>query len=118
MLREKTHRELSPNAADFLTFTDPFSLFWFIVLCILATWTSETFGETRTSSGTNLFGSFSCVGSFWKPVSGPIQLAKSESVAVRRTGRRLILWLCASCSMTIQIGGVLANQRGVWEGLK
>ena len=25
-------------------------------------------------------------------------------------------WLCASCSMTILIGGVLANQRSVWEG--
>ena len=28
-------------------------------------WTSETFGETQTSSGTNLFGVFSCAESFW-----------------------------------------------------
>ena len=28
-------------------------------------WASETFGETQTRSGTNLFGVFSCVGSFW-----------------------------------------------------
>ena len=27
-------------------------------------WTSEAFGETRTRSGTNMFGVFSCVGSF------------------------------------------------------
>ena len=27
-------------------------------------WTSEAFGETRTRSGTNLFGVFSCAGSF------------------------------------------------------
>ena len=31
-------------------------------------WTSETFGESRTSSGTNLLGVFSCVGSFWNHV--------------------------------------------------
>ena len=28
-------------------------------------WTSEAFGETRTRSGINMFGVFSCVGSFW-----------------------------------------------------
>ena len=31
--------------------------------------TSETFGETQMNSGTNLFGVFSCVGSFWNRVT-------------------------------------------------
>ena len=39
---------------------------------------SEEFGESRTSSGTNLFGVFSCVGSFWETTSALIQHAKSE----------------------------------------
>ena len=33
-------------------------------------WPSETFGETWTSSGTNLFGVYSCVGSFWNRADG------------------------------------------------
>ena len=28
-------------------------------------WTLEALGETRTTSGTNLFGVLSCIGSFW-----------------------------------------------------
>ena len=81
-------------------------------------WPSEMFVETQTSSGTNLFGVFSCVGSFWNRVHS----ACSDSTckvwegwlsAVWAIG--LSDWLCASW-MTILIGGVLANQHGVWEG--
>ena len=32
-------------------------------------WTSETFGETRTRSGTNMFGVFGCVESFRRDIS-------------------------------------------------
>ena len=53
-------------------------------------WPSEAFGETRTSSGTNLCGVFSCVGSFWS--HAPIQRAKSEMVGCRRIGRHWILF--------------------------
>ena len=81
-------------------------------------WPSEAFGETRTSSRTNLFGVFSCAGSFWSRV---------DSVCSDSTCQVWEGWLSGgldaigysnslSCSMTILIGGVLANQRGVWEG--
>ena len=79
------------------------------------------FGETRRSLGTNLFGVFCCVeafGTVWM-LSGQIQLAKSESIGVG--GLDTIGysdWLSASCSMTILIGGVLANQHSLWEGPK
>ena len=49
-------------------------------------WTSEAFGETLTRSGTNLFGVFSCVGSFQGHMDvdvAPIQHAKSEEVGCR-----------------------------------
>ena len=48
-------------------------------------WTSEAFGETRMRSGTNMFGVFSCTGSFrsWQTLSAPIQHAKSEEVGCR-----------------------------------
>ena len=61
---------------------------------------------------------FSCVGSFWN--SGDSVCSDSTCkvwegwlLAVGAIGYSE--WLCASC-MTILIGGVLANQRGVWEG--
>ena len=62
-------------------------------------WTSEAFGETQTRSETNLFGVFSCVGSFGTAptLSAPIQHAKSE-----RVGGRL------SEPLDILIGCVLA----------
>ena len=71
-------------------------------------WPSEAFGDTRTSLGKNLFGVFSCehteqtceVWDGWLSAVGAIGFSD---------------WLCASC-MTILIGSVLANQRGVWEG--
>ena len=71
-------------------------------------WTSEAFGETRMRSGTNMFGVFSCAGSFrgWRTLSAPIQHAKSEEVGCR-----------PSEPLDSLIGGVLANQHGVWEGL-
>ena len=47
-------------------------------------------------------------GTAWK-VSGQVQLLKSEIVGSLRTGYSD--WLCANCSMTILIGGVLANQQ-------
>ena len=65
-------------------------------------WPSEAFGETRTSSGTNLCGVFSCVGSFWS--HAPIQRAKSEMVGCRRIGRHWILFfhLAMSSYKTLQ----------------
>ena len=80
-------------------------------------WTSKVFVETRTRSGTNLFGVFSCVGG-WSRVN----VVCSDSTckvwggwlsAVWATG--LSDWLCASC-MIILIGSVLVNKCGVWEG--
>ena len=80
--------------------------------------TSEAFGETRTRSGTNLFSLFSCAGSF----QSCVDVVFSDSTC-KVWGSWLLTvwaigfsdWLCASC-MTILIGGVLANQRCVWEG--
>ena len=50
-------------------------------------------------------------GTVWT-LSGQIHLVKSECWQSEE-------WTpLDSCSMTIPIGGVLANQRGVWEGQK
>ena len=81
-------------------------------------WMSEGFGETRTRSGTNMFGVFSCVGSFqsWADVVGSDWACKvwgggpSDVCAIGFSD-----WLCASW-MAILIGSVRANQRSVWEG--
>ena len=69
-------------------------------------------------SGTNLFGLFSCIACFWNRAEGVC----SDSTCVDWQSWLLAVWaigfsdwLCASY-MTILIGGVLANQRGVWEG--
>ena len=78
-------------------------------------WTAEALGETQTRSGTNMFGVFSCVGSF----RSRADVVCSDSTcggwlsAVWAIG--FSDWLCASCR-TILIGGVLANQRSMWEG--
>ena len=81
-------------------------------------WTSEAFVETWTRSGTNLFGVFSYVWSFWSFTN----VVCSDSTCEVWEGWLSAIWaigfsdwLYASC-MTILIGGVLANQRGVWEG--
>ena len=77
-------------------------------------WTSEAFGETRTRSGTNLF---SCVWSF----RSHVDVVCSDSVCKVWGGWLSAVWAigisdwwCASCIATL-IGGVLANQCGVWE---
>ena len=70
-------------------------------------WTSEAFGETRTRLGTNIFDVFSCAGSFqsrWTS-SAPIHHVTSEEEGCR-----------PSEPLDSLIGGVLENQRGVWEG--
>ena len=81
-------------------------------------WTSEAFGKTRTRLATNMFGVFSCVESFWNLAD----VVCSDSTCEVWEGWLSAIgdigfsdWLCAS-SMTILIGSVLANQRGVWEG--
>ena len=48
-------------------------------------------------------------------LSAPIQQAKSEEVGCQLSEPVDSDWLCASC-MPILNGGVLANQRVVWEG--
>ena len=53
-----------------------------------------------------------------RTASAPIQHVKSEEVGCWLSEPLDYSdWLCASC-MTILIGDVLANQRGVWEGRK
>ena len=81
-------------------------------------WTSEAFGGMWTKSGTNLFGVFSCVGSFWNR----LDVVCSNSTCEVWEGWLLAIWaigfsdwLCATC-MTILIGGVLANQQSLLEG--
>ena len=79
---------------------------------------SEAFGETRTRSGTNMFGVFSCVGSFQSSAN---VVGSDSSCEVWGGGPWDVWaigfsdWLCASW-MAALIGGVLVNQRGVWEG--
>ena len=54
-------------------------------------------------------------GTVWT-TPAPIQHAKSERVGCRLPEPSLYAdWLCARC-MTFLIGGVVANQCGVWEG--
>ena len=65
-------------------------------------WTSEAFGETRTRSGTIMFGVFSSVGSFWSRAD----VVYSDWTCEVWGGRPL----------GSLIGYVLANQCGVWEG--
>ena len=81
-------------------------------------WMSEAFGETRTRLGTNMFGVFSCVGSF----RSRVDVVCSDSTCKIWRGGPSDVWvtgfsdcLCASW-MAVLIGGVLANQRSVWEG--
>ena len=67
-------------------------------------WTSEAFGETRTRSGTFLF--------------RRCRLRLSMRSLRRRAVGLLfhwIIWLVV-CWMAVLIGGLLENQRGVWEG--
>ena len=76
-------------------------------------WTSEVFGDTRTRPGPYLFGVFSCVGSFWIVIC-------SDSTCKVWGGWLLAVWAIRfsdwwASYVTILIGGVLANQRGVWE---
>ena len=61
-------------------------------------WPSEASGETRTSSGTNLFGVFSCVGSFWKRVEQHLLRFNLWSLRTLAVGRHRILWLVV-CSL-------------------
>ena len=68
-------------------------------------WTSEAFGETRTRSGTNMFGVFKCVGS----LRSHTDVVCSDSTCDIWEG-----W--PSEPLDSLIGGVLANQCGVWEG--
>ena len=82
-------------------------------------WMSEPFRETRTSLGTNLFGVFCCIRSFWNRVEDVVCL---DSTCEVWEGWLLAIgailssdWLCASC-MTILIGSVLANQRSACGG--
>ena len=56
-------------------------------------WTSEMFGETRTSLGTNLLGVFSCVGSFWKNTASVWSDSTCKLNCIRDSD-----WLCASKS--------------------
>ena len=68
-------------------------------------------GETRTRSGTNLFGVFSCVGSFWTRAdvvcyNTTCEVWEDWLSAVWAIG--FSDWLCASC-MTILIGGVASE---------
>ena len=70
-------------------------------------WTSEALGETRTRSATNIFVCSAVSEAFGaaRTVSDPIQHAKSEEVGCQPS----------EPSDTL-IGGLLANQHGVWEG--
>ena len=65
-------------------------------------WTSETFGETRTNSRTNLFGVFSCVGSFWNRADGIWSYSTCKVCECWRSED----W----APLDTLIGGVLANQ--------
>ena len=81
-------------------------------------WMSEVFGETQTRSGTNMFGVFSCVGSFRSCVDvvgsdWTYEVWGGWLSDVWAIGYSA--WLCASW-MAVLIDGVLANQRSVWEG--
>ena len=69
-------------------------------------WMSEVFGETRTTSETCSVSS-AALEAFGatRTLFAPIQHAKSEEVGCR-----------PSEPLDSLIGGVLANQRGVWEG--
>ena len=66
---------------------------------------SEMLGQTRTRSGTDLLGVFSCVGSFWSHPDG----VRSDST--RNVLRALAVWGSEPCDWLCA-----ANQRGVWEG--
>ena len=80
-------------------------------------WTSEAFGETRTRSGTNMFGLLSSVGSFRSRVdvvgsNWACEVWWGEPSDVWAIG--FSDWLCDSW-MAVLIGGVLANHHAVWE---
>ena len=60
------------------------------------------------SLGTNLCGVFSCVRSFWTCADG---VWSDSNCKVWEPKDTLVV-----CSMSILIGSVLANQRGVWGG--
>ena len=79
-------------------------------------WPSEVFGETRTSLGTNLFGLFSCIGSFWDCVDSVCSDLVWEHWLFAVWAIGYSDWLCASC-MTIVIGSVLVNQCGGRGGI-
>ena len=86
--------------------------------CHLKAGTSEAFGETWMRSGTNLFSVFSCVGSF----RSRTDVVCFDSTCKVWGGWLLAVWAIGfsdwsySKHATILIGGVLANQRDVWEG--
>ena len=67
-----------------------------------------------SSSGTNLFGVFSCVWNCADSVCSDSTCKVWEGWLSAVWAIGYSDWLCASC-MTILIGGVPTNQRGVWE---
>ena len=81
-------------------------------------WTSEAFGETRTRSGTNMFGVFSCIGSFRSHADVVCSNLTCKVWGGGLSDVRAIRFSDCLCSrwMAVLIGGVLANQHGVWEG--
>ena len=77
-------------------------------------WTSETFAESRTSLGTNLFGVFSCVGSFWNHTGGvwSQQSLRVSAVggldAIRLDANAYSDWL--SRCLCVCVGGAMVNK--------
>ena len=72
-------------------------------------WLPEVFGETWTSSGTNLLGVLSCTGNFWNLADSFCSDSTSEHAKSERAG------CCPSEPLDSLISGVLVNQWCVWE---